>query len=389
MKMARVGDLAEQIRGVTFAKGDSAPAAQAGYLPILRAGNIGDGQLTFDDLVYVPEPNVKPRQKLLTNDVVIAASSGSLRVVGKAAQSDRNFDGAFGAFLKVLRPGPEVDPRYFAHFFQTPSYRANISSLAAGANINNLKSEHLNNLELPLPPLDEQRRIAAILDEADAIRQKRRQAIAHLDTLTQSIFNEMFGEEERANFELREICTLRSGGTPSKRENGFWNGDIPWFSLKDLKHDRLTDSIDHVTERSIQQTTLRTIAKDTILVGVRGMILAHTVPISLLKVDGTINQDVKALEVTESFTPEFLHAAMKGNHSYLLSQVTTAAHGTKRLESNALLSARIPCATSAEQIDFTSKIAHWAAARDRIKQLASGGDQLFASVQSRAFRGEL
>ncbi|GAA1537684.1 restriction endonuclease subunit S [Brevibacterium picturae] len=290
----------------------------------------------------------------------------------------------------VVRPTDAIDVRYALHFIRQSKIRdTGTLRMTGSAGQRRVPTKYLTDLAIPLPPLDEQRRIAAILDKADAIRQKRRQAIAHLDTLTQSIFNEMFGEEERANFELREICTLRSGGTPSKQENGFWNGDIPWFSLKDLKHDRLTDSIDHVTERSIQQTTLRTIAKDTILVGVRGMILAHTVPISLLKVDGTINQDVKALEVTESFTPEFLHAAMKGNHSYLLSQVTTAAHGTKRLESNALLSARIPCATSAEQIDFTSKIAHWAAARDRIKQLASGGDQLFASVQSRAFRGEL
>ncbi|MBK6865073.1 MAG: restriction endonuclease subunit S [Ideonella sp.] len=96
----------------------------------------------------------------------------------------------------ACRPSPndKVDAGYLAQFFKTPSYRRTISSLAAGANINNLKSEHLDDLLIPLPPFPEQRRIAAILDQADALRAKRREALAQLDSLTQSIFIEMFGD---------------------------------------------------------------------------------------------------------------------------------------------------------------------------------------------------
>ena len=196
MRTARVGDLAEQLRGVTFAKVDASPDPGVGLLPILRAGNIQDGRLSFDDLVYVPASKVRPKQRVLTNDVVITASSGSLDVVGKAARSLTDFEGGFGAFLKVLRPGDGVDPAYFSHYFQTPSYRRRISTLASGANINNLKNAHLDDLEIPLPPLPEQRRIAAILDHADVLRAERRQILAHLDTLLQSIFHDMFGDPE-------------------------------------------------------------------------------------------------------------------------------------------------------------------------------------------------
>jgi len=192
--MARIADLAEQIRGVSYDKEEASSTPRPGFLPILRAGNITDEGIVFENLVFVPADRISEKQKIRKNDVIIAASSGSLDVVGKAARVLQDFDGGFGAFCKVLRPGPDVDPSYFAHFFRTPDYRRRVSWLAAGVSINNLKHEHLDELLIPLPPLPEQRRIAAILDKADELRAKRRAALKKLDELTQSIFLDMFGD---------------------------------------------------------------------------------------------------------------------------------------------------------------------------------------------------
>ena len=70
----------------------------------------------------------------------------------------------------------------------------NFSKLAAGAVVKNLNIDLVKTVEVPLPPLPEQRRIAAILDKAEALRSKRREAIAKLDQLLQSVFLEMFGD---------------------------------------------------------------------------------------------------------------------------------------------------------------------------------------------------
>lgn len=191
---ARIGDLCEQIRGVSYSKSDAILEPRIGFSPILRANNISERGLTYESLVFVPDNKIKDKQRIRKGDVVIAASSGSIDVVGKAAVARNDFDGAFGAFCKVLRPNSTVDPGYFAHYFQTKKYRLVISSLAAGANINNLKNEHLNDLDIRLPSLLEQRRIATILDKADELRQKRRQAIEKLDQLLQSVFLDMFGD---------------------------------------------------------------------------------------------------------------------------------------------------------------------------------------------------
>ena len=105
---ARVGEVSEQIRGVTYGKGDASDTAEDGFIPILRAGNITEAGVVFDDLVYVPSNKASQKQLLRAGDVLIAASSGSLDVVGKAAPLLRNYEGAFGAFCKVLRPNSKA-----------------------------------------------------------------------------------------------------------------------------------------------------------------------------------------------------------------------------------------------------------------------------------------
>ena len=177
-EVVRVCELAKQLRGVSYGKSDASSTPRPGYLPVLRAGNITEDGLTFDDLVFVPAERISEKQKIRRNDVVIAASSGSLDVVGKAARALNDYEGGFGAFCKVLRPGSDVDPAYFAHFFRTQQYRQRASALAAGVNINNLRNEHLDEIQIPIPALREQRRLAEILDTAQALRAKRRAALA-------------------------------------------------------------------------------------------------------------------------------------------------------------------------------------------------------------------
>jgi type I restriction enzyme S subunit len=117
-----------------------------------------------------------------------------------------------------------VHPDYLSHFFRTQEYRRKISELAAGVNINNLRNEHIDNLEIPLPPLAEQRRIAAILDQADALRRARRRAVARLNDLGQAVFYEMFvGDSTYKRAKLSELCDVITDGThytPTYSESG-------------------------------------------------------------------------------------------------------------------------------------------------------------------------
>ena len=158
-----LGSLLTVLRGVSYKKPDARYSADTGLVPILRATNI-DRTLNFESLVYVPSRYIKEEQFLKPGDIVIAASSGSQSVVGKAAQLTREWPGSFGAFCLGLRPDARLSNQYLAWFMQSQGYRNRVSTLAAGVNINNLKREHLEEIPLPLPPLPEQRRIVAEIE---------------------------------------------------------------------------------------------------------------------------------------------------------------------------------------------------------------------------------
>lgn len=162
---ASVGEVASVVRGVTYDKKDSGKTAFEGSLPVLRATNISEAGLVLGDYVYVPKGCVAPDQRLRKGDILLATSSGSLAVVGRAVFISEDMNAGFGAFCGVVRAGARVFPRYLAYYFQTRIYRQTVSRLAAGTNINNLKRGDLIGLELPLPPLPEQVAIAAKMDE--------------------------------------------------------------------------------------------------------------------------------------------------------------------------------------------------------------------------------
>jgi type I restriction enzyme S subunit len=154
------------VRGVTYKREDAISNATDGYIPLLRATNITGSSLTFSDLVFVPQRCVSSDQLLISGDVVIASSSGSKEIVGKAGQFiGRAFRGSFGAFCIGIRPSSMMCGRYLGYYFQTPNYRKAISDLSAGSNINNIKSSELSEHLIPIAPLAEQTRIVEKLEE--------------------------------------------------------------------------------------------------------------------------------------------------------------------------------------------------------------------------------
>src|SRR2546430_3214239 len=143
-----LGELVDVLRGVSYKKEDATGKPADGFLPILRATNI-NGQLTFDDLVYVPKKYVDDDQLLRAGDIVVAASSGSRSVVGKAAPLTTPWVGSFGAFCYGLRPIYHGTAQFIALFLQTSEYRDRVSALSAGVNINNLRREHIEKTPVP------------------------------------------------------------------------------------------------------------------------------------------------------------------------------------------------------------------------------------------------
>lgn len=163
-KLSKIGDVAEIIRGVTYSKADILSASHKDAVPLLRATNLEVDSINFEDLVYVPKRVVKDQQLLKLNDIFLAASSGSLSVVGKSAQVIEANGETFGAFCSVIRP-KSINPKFLAFWVQSPEVREHWSTTAKGTNINNLKPSDISETKIPIPPISEQNRIVEILED--------------------------------------------------------------------------------------------------------------------------------------------------------------------------------------------------------------------------------
>jgi type I restriction enzyme, S subunit len=98
---------------------------------------------------------------------------------------------------------------------------------------------------------------------------------------------------------LGDCVQMLSGGTPSKNNDAYWKGDIPWVSAKDLKSFMLHDAQDHITQETAENGT-KIAPENSILILVRGMTLHNDIPIGCLTRDMAFNQDVKAIRDLQS-----------------------------------------------------------------------------------------
>ncbi len=146
---------------------------------------------------------------------------------------------------------------------------------------------------------------------------------------------------------LGELCTILSGGTPSKANPAFWKGDIPWVSGKDLKKPRLADVVDHISADGLVDGS-RLAPAGSVLLLVRGMGLAKDLPVSVALRPMAFNQDVKALVPKRDVSGAFLRAAIYHAKDQLLSRIVPSAHGTMTLNLDDIETLRIPVPDQSE-----------------------------------------
>ena len=282
-----------------------------------------------------------------------------------------NFAGICSTDILPLEPREEIDRDYLFHVLRRQQFVEKVTGLCAGANLPRISPKVLGSLEIPVPPLPEQRRIAAILDKADALRAKRREAIAKLDQLLQSVFLDMFGNplaNDRAwpMSRIGDVCSpkqwptitgkqLKSSGYPVYGANGV----IGFYS-----------SYNHEAP--------------TVLITCRG---ATCGTINICEARSYVTGNAMALNSLDASKVELVYMATMLRIRGVNEAITGAAQ--PQITREKLSPVSIPVPPLLEQSRFARIAEAIAARRTSLQTHDVGFVRLFSSLQHRAFSGTL
>lgn len=288
--------------------------------------------------------------------------------------------------MAVVPDETRLDPDYLYFAFLAKD----ISDFASASNPPSIRKSEVEQWQLRVPALTAQRQIVDVLSRAESIVRLRRAAKRKAAELMPAIFLNMFGDpatnpKRWPVHPLSQLVEFVSGGTPSKQREEFWQGHLPWVSPKDMKRLSIDDAIDHVNEAVLSATSLKLVEAGAVLIVVRGMILAHTVPVAEARVPLTINQDMKALVPRREVSSTYLLWSLLVSQRHLLSQVTTAAHGTKKLDTSRLGEMLVPVPPMEAQDEFEQRVRRVQQIEERQARALELAEHTFSGSLASAF----
>ncbi|MCD6475548.1 MAG: restriction endonuclease subunit S [Anaerolineaceae bacterium] len=174
---------------------------------------------------------------------------------------------------------------------------------------------------------------------------------------------------------LRDIGILKSGSTPSKSIESYWDGDFPWITAKDLKVPIIQNSIDRLSKEGALHS--RITPKNSLLILVRGMTLFKDVPVCLAGRDVAFNQDIKAFVPSEGIDPRYLLYFFLSRKHKLLGLVDAAGHGTGRLDTDLLKQFPIVLPPFPEQKAIADLLSTWDEAIEKTERLIRAKEKRF------------
>ncbi|CAG0956793.1 putative type I restriction enzymeP M protein [Myxococcaceae bacterium] len=236
----------------------------------------------------------------------------------------------------VLRPTDRVLAEFVYFCVTSETFRGPaIAQMTGTGGLQRVPKRYVEQFRIPLPPLEVQKEIVAeiegyqkVIDGARTVLDNYRPHIPiHPDWPMVSI---------------ADVCAIASGGTPSKANEAFWRGSIPWVSAKDMKSETIEDAELHISEVAVQESSTKIAEIGSVLVLVRGMGLANGVPVVEVRQRVAFNQDIRALTPKDGVHSTFLRYGVAGAVDQFARVINTAAHGTLKIDTNDLLNIKLP-----------------------------------------------
>lgn len=388
-----LGGLAERID-----YGLTASARDVGGPRFLRITDIQGGTVNWSTVPGCNASGDLGQFSLRPGDVVFARTGGT---TGKSFLLRECPDCAvFASYLIRVRPGPRVNPLYLSYFFDSPAYWRHIASSSNGSAQPGVNASKLRELLVPVPPLSEQRRIADILDGADALGRKRREVLRRLDDLLRSVFLETFGDPVRnpRGWPLIRLSDVVSAVEPGWSSNSLDHpaDDTEWGVLK----------VSAVSTGLFLEAENKAVASPTFLKAPvtprRGdLLFSRANTRDLVAATCLVTEDAPLRFLPDKLwriscqpnlaTVEWLRFLL-ANPAYratLTKQATGTSGSMLNVSQEKLLALVAPVPPLARQREFAAIVWETMAHRARVLAGCRASEKLFSSLVDHAFNGDL
>ena len=389
--LVKLGDICTFVNGDIGKNYPSSSEFVEEGIPFINAGDLIDNQIDKKRLSYISSDkfDLLSSGKVCKDDLLFCLR-GSL---GKFAIVDDITEGAIASSLVIIRAGNKITTKYLFEYLRSSLCENEITKFANGAAQPNLSGKDLKDFQIPLPSLEEQKRVAAILDKADSLRRKNQQAIQLADQFLRAVFFDMFGDPvtnpkgwERCKFEcLIDMVTYGLTVRPEYLIEG-----VPLISAREIRSGQINfEGAPKISEKDFEKLSDKTRPKlHDILFSKTGSIGHCAIVENSLKFAVTQNA-ARIVPNIEKCEPLFLLSLLRTNYFFDLANREAKGNAVKDLQLGVMKEFPV----YAPPLDIQRK---YVELFKRHKSLSSmsfnaqlDGNEFFNSISQRAFAGEL
>lgn len=333
-----LGEIADLVRGNGMPKSDFTESG----VGCIHYGQIYTyyGVWAKQTISFISHEKAASLAKVDPADLIITNTSENIEDVCKAVAWLGDSQIVTGGHATVIKH--QQDPKYLSYYFRTPEFSAQKRKHATGTKVIDVSAKSLAKMLIPVPPVEIQREIVRVLDAFTELEARRRQYAYYRRV--------MLNRVDAESTTLASLGKWQGGITPSKGDSRFWtDGDIPWLASMDIS-DESTDEIrGRVTEVALRETSLKVVQAPSVAVVMRSNILRRRLPIGLVKIDTTVNQDIRALVPRDGVDAEYVYQVLRADSDEIRSQCVRTDGSMAAVSSRDFFAWEIPLPALEEQ----------------------------------------
>lgn len=311
---------------------------EKGDFYFINGNNLQEGHITIKkDTKRVSQKEFLKYQKELNDRTILVSINGTIGNVAKY-NNEPCILGKSACFFNVKE---DIDRNFIYYVISSPHFKKSIIQQATGTTIKNVSLKQMRDYHFLIPVnLSDQRKIAGILSALDSKIENNNKINANLEAQVEALFKSWFvdftpfKDQPFVDSELGPIpqgwkvgklgdyCECVLGGTPSRSESSYWNGDIAWINSGEVNKFRICTPSEFITSKGLDNSSTKLLPKKTTVLAITGATLGQ---ISILEIDSCANQSVIGIKQNDNMPYEFIYPTVKVNIKRLLNLQTGGA----------------------------------------------------------------